>query len=321
MFNMKQLSSSLGLSVWLLAGALFLTACSSSREAEDTPPEVITMEYLESLGTDQLQQMDSDGDGVSDYDEMYVHNTDPLSSDSDDDGLSDSDEINVYGTDPMNTDTDDDGLNDYDEVMVHSTDPLNGDTDGDGLSDYDEINEYNTNPLNEDSDGDGLTDYDEIMTHESDPVNPDSDGDGFTDGQELEMGTNMLDPNDPVVVRELEEVNFDFDRSNLDSQARELLSENVERLETNPNYEVRVEAFTDDVGGDQYNLRLSVRRANSVANFYQENGISADRITTAGLGVDPNPCMNPNPDEKGCRENRRAASEPIHPFRYQPNFD
>ncbi|MFW6347840.1 MAG: OmpA family protein, partial [Cyclonatronaceae bacterium] len=241
---MNQLSSTFSVSACLLAGALFLSACGSSQETVDETPDVITMEYLESLEDEELQQMDSDGDGVSDYDEMFVHDTDPLGSDSDDDGLSDGDEVDVYGTDPLNPDTDEDGLNDYDEVMVHNTDPLVADTDGDGLSDFDEIDTYNTDPLSTDTDGDGLSDYDELMAHESNPLNPDTDGDGFTDGQELEMGTDMLDADDPVVVRELEEVNFDFDRSNLDSQARELLSENVERLETNPNYEVRVEAFT-----------------------------------------------------------------------------
>lgn len=304
MFTTPQFSPLTSIGAFLVASALFLSACGSSQEAvddeaaEDEVPEVLTQEYLESLPHDQLREMDSDGDGLSDYDEIYV-----------------------YGTDPLDPDTDGDGLTDYEEVMVYGTDPLNPDTDGDGLSDYDEINEYGTDPLNPDTDGDGLTDYEEIYVYGTDPLNPDTDGDGFTDGQEIEMGTDPLDPNDPVVVRELEEVNFDFDRSNLDSQARELLAENVERLQTNENYEVKIEAFTDDVGGDQYNLRLSVRRANSVANFYQENGISADRISTAGLGVDPNPCLNPIPNDRGCRENRRAASEPIHPFRFQPDFN
>lgn len=319
MLNLMQLKPLFNAAVFMLAAGLFLSACSSSREAE--VPDVITMEYLESLSEEQLRGMDSDEDGVSDYDEMFVHDTNPLSADTDEDGLSDSDEINVYGTDPLETDTDGDELSDYDEVMVHSTDPLAPDTDGDSLPDGQEVNDLRTDPLSTDTDGDGLNDADELNVYNTDPLTPDTDGDGFTDGQEIEMGTDPVDANDPVIIQELEEVNFAFDRSDLDEEARELLSENVEKLQENPNYEVRIEAFTDDVGGDQYNLRLSVRRANAVSEYYQDNGISAERIMTAGLGVDPNPCMNPVPNEKGCRENRRAASEPIHPFRYQPNFD
>ena len=44
--------------------------------------------------------------------------------DSDGDGLTDGDEINIHRTDPNNPDTDGDGLTDGDEVLIHETDPL-----------------------------------------------------------------------------------------------------------------------------------------------------------------------------------------------------
>lgn len=304
---------------FLLAAVLLFSACRSTKEI--LPPSERTLEYLMSLDPEILKTLDTDGDGLSDYDEIFVYGTDPLNPDTDGDGLSDYDEIFKYGTDPLNPDTDGDGLSDFDEIYVHGTDPLNPDTDGDGLSDYDEINTYGTDPLNPDTDGDGLSDYDEIYVYGTDPLNPDTDGDGFTDGQEIEMGTDPLDPNDPIVIRTLNQINFDFDRSNIDNQARALLMENVAKLNTNPNYTIRIEAFTDPVGTDQYNLRLSVRRANAVADFYRAQGISSERMTVVGLGVDPNPCLNPIPGDRGCRENRRAASEPIHPFRFQPQFN
>ena len=64
---------------------------------------------------------DSDGDGLSDPDEI-LRSTDPLDSDSDGDGLSDGDEINVWFTDPLNPDSDGDGRTDGDEVS-DGTDP------------------------------------------------------------------------------------------------------------------------------------------------------------------------------------------------------
>lgn len=313
---MKKTVAALGAAFVL---SLALLGCSSTKELQE--PEIITLEWLKSLPHEVLKQRDTDGDGISDYDEIFVYGTDPLNPDTDGDGISDYDEIYVYGTDPLNPDTDGDGLTDYEEVFVYGTDPLNPDTDGDGLSDYDEIQVYRTNPLEADTDGDGLTDYEEIYVYGTDPNNPDTDGDGFLDGQEIAMGTDPLDPNDPVVIRELTTVNFDFDRSNIDAQAARLLAENVEKLRDAPNYTFRVEAFTDHVGGDQYNLRLSVRRANAVADFYRNNGISSDRMTVAGLGKDPNPCMQEDIGGRGCRENRRASTIPINPYRFTPVFD
>jgi Malectin domain/Bacterial TSP3 repeat len=59
--------------------------------------------------------------------------------DSDQDGLSDWNELNLYGTDPDRTDTDGDGLSDGEEVKTYQTDPTQADTDGDGLSDGVEV--------------------------------------------------------------------------------------------------------------------------------------------------------------------------------------
>ncbi|HNQ43929.1 MAG TPA: hypothetical protein PKI59_05840, partial [Candidatus Cloacimonadota bacterium] len=56
--------------------------------------------------------------------EVPVEKVDLTKIDSDGDGISDYDEINVYKTDPNNPDTDGDGLNDYAEVMQYKTNPL-----------------------------------------------------------------------------------------------------------------------------------------------------------------------------------------------------
>lgn len=68
---------------------------------------------------------------------------DDRNTDSDGDGLTDWEEKNTYGTKPLSPDTDGDGLTDWAEVMIYKTDPLNPDTDGDGYLDGDEvINNY-----------------------------------------------------------------------------------------------------------------------------------------------------------------------------------
>ena len=67
--------------------------------------------------------------------ELYVLDV----MDTDHDGLSDYDEVNLNHTDPTRRDTDGDGLTDYQEVVNLHTDPLKADTDGDGFNDYAEI--------------------------------------------------------------------------------------------------------------------------------------------------------------------------------------
>lgn len=304
----------------LLAAGLFLQACGSSEPEPE--PDPLTLEYLMSLSDEELMERDSDGDGLSDYDEIYVHETSPLNPDTDEDGLSDYDEIETHDTDPLNADTDGDGLSDGDEVNVHGTDPLNTDTDSDGLTDGEEVNEYETDPLDSDTDGDGLNDGEEVNEYGTDPLDPDTDGDGFSDGQELDMDTDPLDADDPPFIRdgELSTINFGFDRSDITDRAAQLLSQNVERLMEAEAFRVRIDAYTDHVGGDQYNQRLSLRRANSVEDFYTDNGISEDRIESRGLGKAPVECSESEKDSDtpGCERNRRAESHPLNPLPFSP---
>ena len=294
----KQLSTILLLLLFVAFGTTEM-ACKSKKAAID------------------LEKIDSDNDGLSDAEELRL-GTDPYNPDTDADGLSDGDEVLKHKTNPLNPDTDGDGLKDGEEVLTYKTDPLKADTDGDGLNDGEEVKTYRTDALKADSDGDGLNDGEEVKTHKTDPTKADTDGDGFNDGEEIQMGTNPLDANDPIFIRELNTINFDFDRSNIDNLGATLLSENIQKLQANTRFKVRVDAYTDHVGGDQYNLRLSNRRANAVVEFYLQNGVAEDRIQSQGLGKYPVQCPQDDPGGRGCRINRRAESMPINPYQFTP---
>ena len=292
------------LALFLSAGIVTQYGCGSSEPAITEP-------------------VDSDGDGVTDEQEI-ANGTDPNSADTDGDGVSDAEELEL-GTDPLSADTDGDGLTDGDETNSYGTDPTKADTDGDGLSDYDEVITYKTDATSADGDvdGDGVSDVDEINTYNTDPTNADSDGDGFNDGQEIDMGTNPLDGTDPVYVAEsdLSTITFNFDRSNITDAAAQALADNVEMLKNAPAFKVRVDAYTDHVGGDQYNLRLSLRRAASVVKFYTDNGIAEDRIESRGLGKAPVECSTSEKEANdGCQKNRRAESHPVSTLKYSPDM-
>jgi hypothetical protein len=134
---------------------------------------------------------DSDFDGLSDYEEIYIYGTDPFNPDTDGDGLRDGDEVHIYGTSPLHADTDGDGLRDGDEVHIYGTDPLKRDTDGDGLTDMEEIR-LGTSPTRADTDGDGLPDGVELARG-TDPLNRDTDGDGIPDGMEIHSSPLLRD--------------------------------------------------------------------------------------------------------------------------------
>ena len=145
---------------------------------------------------------DSDNDGVSDEEELK-YGTDINNSDTDADGLGDYVEIYSFKTNPLDKDTDDDNLNDYDEIRC-GTNPLIKDTDGDGITDdledadndgltnYEEVT-FGSDPTNEDSDFDELLDKKEKELG-TDPNNLDSDNDGLFDNKEIELATDPLNP-------------------------------------------------------------------------------------------------------------------------------
>jgi len=93
---------------------------------------------------------------------VMTYKTNPLKADTDGDGLTDSEEINQYKTSPLKADTDGDKLEDGKEVSQFKTDPLKMDTDGDGLNDFDELMSYKTNPLKADTDGGTVNDKVEV---------------------------------------------------------------------------------------------------------------------------------------------------------------
>lgn len=126
------------------------------------------------------EDMDNDADGVNNNIERIL-GTDPNLTDTDGDGLSDYQEAYLTGTDPIFSDTNENGIFDGEE-----------DADNDGLSNLTEVR-LNTDPLKSDSDNDGISDFDEVETYYTNPLLADSDGDGIIDGDEILLGLNPLE--------------------------------------------------------------------------------------------------------------------------------
>jgi OmpA-OmpF porin, OOP family len=104
-------------------------------------------------------------------------------------------------------------------------------------------------------------------------------------------------------------VYFDFDMSNLKPEAIHKLDSIIQVLKQYPSYTIQISAYTDGKGTDEYNKKLSDRRARSCADYFIEKGVAAGRITFESFGA----CcplelelINGRDNPEGRSRNRRA---------------
>lgn len=102
---------------------------------------------------------------------------------------------------------------------------------------------------------------------------------------------------------ELKGVTFETGKSELKSTSYDILNSTVKGLQKFDSVKVEIEGHTDNVGGEEYNMKLSQDRANSVREYLIGKGIVADRITAVGYGYS-NPKAS-NESESGRAQNRR----------------
>lgn len=115
----------------------------------------------------------------------------------------------------------------------------------------------------------------------------------------------LVQPTSPGAFMTLKGVLFDFNKAELRPEARPALLEAADVLKQYPDIRVEVQGHTDNVGSDEYNMELSVRRAQAVANFLiRECGIDASRLVVRGYG-ESRPVAS-NRTEEGRQQNRRV---------------
>jgi outer membrane protein OmpA-like peptidoglycan-associated protein len=102
----------------------------------------------------------------------------------------------------------------------------------------------------------------------------------------------------------LSDVLFDFNQASLKPGAREKLAKVSGILLAYPTLHMNVEGHTDSIGSDDYNLKLSQRRADAVRDYLTSNGINAANIQATGLGKD-GPVAS-NDTAAGRQQNRRV---------------
>ncbi len=85
----------------------------------------------------------------------------------------------------------------------------------------------------------------------------------------------------PVVI---DNIFYDFDKATLRPESKAALDEMAQVMRDNPNITIEMAAHTDRKGSDDYNIRLSRRRAQSVIDYLISAGIQPDRLQAQGYG-------------------------------------
>jgi len=98
-------------------------------------------------------------------------------------------------------------------------------------------------------------------------------------------------------------VNFDFDSSHLTDAAKKNLDAVADIFNEFPDTTLMIEGHTDDTGNADYNMKLSKRRADAVANYIKSKGVAASRFTIKAYG-ETAPRFENNSDENRAKNRR-----------------
>lgn len=210
--------------------------------------------------------------------------------------------------------------------------PIPIDSDGDGVTDDKDVCpgtpvgqkvDVRGCPLPVDSDSDGVTDDKDAcpgtplgqkVDARGCPLPVDSDADGVPDNLDKCPGTIAGQKVDAVGCPELfaagkatvtlQGVTFLSGRAILTPNAKVILNGVAASLAANPTIRVEVGGYTDNTGSRARNITLSRARANAVATYLIQRGVSASQLTAKGYGP-ANPVAS-NTTASGRAENRRV---------------
>jgi outer membrane protein OmpA-like peptidoglycan-associated protein len=106
------------------------------------------------------------------------------------------------------------------------------------------------------------------------------------------------------LIMNMSDVLFDFGKYTLKPEAREKLAKVSGIILSHPGLTLTVEGYTDNVGSEEFNQKLSEQRADAVRDYLVSQGIADNSVSARGLG-ESNP-IAPNDTAQGRQKNRRV---------------
>lgn len=138
--------------------------------------------------------------------------------------------------------------------------------------------------------------------------------DVFGEAKDANLVKQVAYPDPAIRLRDLsiafaaearDTVNFDFNKTALDAEARKALDGQAAWLKRNKEVRMTVTGHTDLVGGELYNDRLGLRRAQAVVAYLARRGVKADRLDAVESRGEAEPVVQ-TPDRE--RRNRRTVT-------------
>ena len=122
----------------------------------------------------------------------------------------------------------------------------------------------------------------------------------------MELVLDQIFKNKEIV---LDNIYYDFDKSDIREDAKPTLNQLANTLKQNPSIKIQLSSHTDCRGNEGYNEELSQRRAQSAVDYLISLGINANRLIAKGYG-ESNPaviCNCSNCTEEEHQKNRRTT--------------
>ena len=108
-----------------------------------------------------------------------------------------------------------------------------------------------------------------------------------------------------LVVNVGDRVFFEFDRYDLELDARSVIEKQAAWLDQNRQVVVTIEGHTDERGTREYNLALGERRANSIRDYLVALGVDANRMKITSFGKERP--VDPRSTKEAWSQNRRGV--------------
>ncbi|MFQ5664043.1 MAG: OmpA family protein, partial [Terriglobia bacterium] len=110
---------------------------------------------------------------------------------------------------------------------------------------------------------------------------------------------------DELFAQYVQDIFFEFNKAEIRPEAAATLQRVAEFLQSQPQARILIEGHCDEIGSDEYNLALGVRRAEATKNYLISLGVNAEQLETLSLGKTQPFCTESR--EEACRQlNRRA---------------
>ena len=136
-----------------------------------------------------------------------------------------------------------------------------------------------------------------------------SNGAGFSVERKFDNDTMRVDiyltpipPKEPIVI---ENIFYGFNLATLRTESYKGLDSLYNLLIANPTIQIEIRSHTDSKGNDDYNLKLSQGRAQSVVNYLLGKGIAKERLVATGMGEKELLVKETTDDGKDCESCRQ----------------